>query len=494
MDAKRLTAKTFMLLAACMALSALHAVADEHQITGEVKDESGAPLEGVLVCLGPPPTLLQREANTFVQTGKDGSFSIPVTYPGEATLSCWHPEFISITESAFTGEALNLTLRRGAVLEGAVEWSEALRGRAVISAFFPASGFTEATRADKTGHFRFANLPDGACEVEARAEDAGRAKRMAATTTVRVRKHEANQISLPAAHPAASLEGAIRDANGFPAMAQLTLNIEANGATYVETLRSDIGGEFQLADLPAGKGQLALTATGNASQLLDVELSEGVHEMPPLTLEKGLPLRCSFLNSPEGTRGIQVTVFFGKVERPSGTLADIRALLDRPAAWSGVIRSKSEQMDMLAPGSYTLLAYPLASTTQDYTIFETAELLRLAPVYMDTFSVSKSSTGATVAAAFPQDERAAYAEAQAPLHPIIGTWAYEYRGSIWSRTFTRNGRCILAEGPLKGWDYPYVILGESRVAVITEDRRRMHVIRPDGKLDVEGQFVATKVK
>jgi len=168
-------------------------------------------------------------------------------------------------------------------------------------------------------------------------------------------------------------------------------------------------------------------------------------------------------------------------------------LLDAPAAWSGMLQDSSAEVGNLLPGDYTLLAYPVFSEGAEHAIFETAELLRVVPVYFGTVTINETGPGAMVAATFPRDQGAAHAAAQQTLHPIIGRWAYEHRGSVWTRTFTPDGRCILMEGPVVVRVNPYIIHGDSRVSVITDDKRRMHTIRPDGKLDVEGTFIATKL-
>src|SRR5690606_12234341 len=138
------------------------------------------------VALGPVPTLFARDENRYEQTDEHGMFAIPVTYPGEATLSCWHPDFISVTQPAATDTASNLTLQRGQTLEGTVDWSPELRGRALVSAYHPDSGYQEYTRTDSGGAYRFANLPAGTFEVEVRAENAGQTKQRIATATSHV--------------------------------------------------------------------------------------------------------------------------------------------------------------------------------------------------------------------------------------------------------------------------------------------------------------------
>lgn len=481
-------------LLGCIAWHIGSAAAVEHQIGGVIKNAEGNPIPGVLVALGPLPTLFARDEFRYEQTDQNGAFALPVTYPGKATLSCWHPDYISVTQPATTDTASNLTLLRGQTLEGTVDWGPELRGSAIVSAYLPDSGYQEYTRTDSGGTYRFANLPAGTFELEVRAENAGRTKQLTARAQASVIAGKQNRADFPAPGADGSLEGLVRDTTGFPAMALLSLRVEADGVTAVDSIRCGSDGEFHFEGLPAGRGHLTIAATGKASQLLEIEIDGASHVPSPVTLDEGLPLRCSFLNTPEDARGIQVAVYFGKLPQPSGALSEVRALLDAPAAWSGVIRSKSDRMDILAPGAYTLMAYPLASTTRDYSISERAELLRFAPVHLDTFTVATNSTGATVAAAFPGDGRAAQAAAQQPLHPIIGRWAYEYRGSIWTRTFTQDGRCILAEGPLRGWTNRYIILGEQRVAVLIDGTRRIHTLRADGKLDVEGQFIATKVE
>lgn len=469
-----------------------------HYFSGAVLDVEGNPIAGAVVTLGTPPVLFEREANRLTESGEDGRFRIGVPYAGDATLAFWHPDYISATLRADTEAKADVALRRGEALEGVVTAPASVKGRVVVSVLSRGDGFRDYARADADGRFRFGNLASGPCEVEARAESRDGTIRLSARASATVRTGggggggRALDISLPGG--ASAIAGSLVDATGFPVMGEATLYMNSDAGSFIATGRCGATGAFLISGAPSGEGVLVLSARDRGSLVREVSLDGGELRLDPVILGNGLPLRCSFLNTPAGTRAIHVLVMPGKVARPDGGIASVRALLDSPAVWTGALRGKSEKLDVLQPGDYTLLAYPLDSSTRELSVFERAELMQNAPVYMDSFSVAAQSTGATVAAAFPADQRPMIAAARAPMHPIIGRWAYTHEGSVWTRIFTADGRCILTEGPATHWTHPYVILGENRVAVLVDEKRRIHVIRDDGKLDIEGQFVATKVQ
>lgn len=464
----------------------------KHSITGTLVDDGNVPVRNAVVALGPMPSFFEREQNTYAHTDLQGVFRIPVTYPGNATLSCYHPDFIGVTESVSTDDAVTITLRRGETLKGAVSGTDVPLGTALVSVYFPGSGYQDFVRADGRGRFEIKNLPVGRCEIEARIEKGNR--RSVGVTTAVILPGKPAQATVKLPETGAACSGTVRDAAGNPVMATAALHVATDSGSYFESVRCDLDGHYSFAAVPGGSGQLVISATGKASQQLPVSLDEGDQTLESVILDGGQSLRCSFLNIPDGAKSIQVSVLFGKIARPGVSPSEVRALLDTPTAWTTTIREKSATLGDLPPGTYTMLAYPLASVTADQSTFETADLLRRSPVYMDSFTVNEGGAGTVIAAAFPGDGRAAHAAAHQPVHPILGTWAYEYKGSIWSRTFTTDGRCVLMEGPVTGWVNRYVILGERRVGVMIEGQQRIHEIRPDGKLDIEGQFVGTKVR
>jgi len=435
----------------CAVFGAPSAVAqrsdDGARITGTVKDVGGNPLQGVTVALGPVPTLFDRERGTYARTDAQGKFSVEVVYPGNITVSYWHPEYMPQTLTGSTEVSQEIVLRRGTTLAGSAQLSEEFLGKAVVSAHFPASGFLEYVRVSREGRFQFSNLPVGRCELELRAENTTGARRWTASVSAVLLPDRTNRTAIGLPQTGASLAGTLRDAAGGAITGQVALHVNAGSAAYYEVVRIGSEGRYNFSALPEGAGSVVISPAGRASQLLPVTVS-GEAELDAGELVAGKPLRCSFLAVPAGTRGIHLSVLFGKTSRPTGGLPEIRALLDAPAAWSGMLQDTSAEVGNLLPGDYTLLAYPVFSEGAEHAIFETAELLRVVPVYFGTVTINETGPGAMVAATFPRDQGAAHAAAQQTLHPI---------------------------------------------SVITDDKRRMHTIRPDGKLDVEGTFIATKL-
>ena len=468
----------------------------KHFIEGIVIDDKGNPVRDAFVALGPLLTLFEREQQGRIKINFSEDFRLGLSIPGRATVSVWHPDFIGSVQSATTGEPLSVVLQPGNVLEGKVDCPEDLKADIVVSAYFSDSGYQEYARAARDGTFRFGNLPAGSCELEVRAENGPGTRRVVLRDTVATRSGEAARADLAVSPTTSSLTGTVTDAANEPLTAQVTLFLDTDSGKYVETIRGGTDGHYVFPALPVGKGQLIVGANDKASRIQSVEIQDEGETLEPLQLGEAQSLRCSFLDAPEGTVAARLLLFPGKIKQSGELLSDVRALLDMPTVWSGVVRENSAALNMLAPGPYTLLAFPLASTASspEYDVFETAENLRLMPGYMDSFTVREDGAGVVVAAAFPRDERAAFAASHLPMHPIVGSWTYTYKGSVWTRTFTPDGRCILAEGTVTDWVHPYVVLGEQRVAVLIKGTRRIHTINADGTLDVEGQFTGTRME
>jgi hypothetical protein len=90
--------------------------------------------------------------------------------------------------------------------------------------------------------------------------------------------------------------------------------------------------------------------------------------------------------------------------------------------------------------------------------------------------------------------------------PIVGTWEYEYQGKLWRRTYSVNGYATLErQNPDSGefetdtwdgkpWVYDYHIIDGNTVIVTTDDgREHLHEILENGKMNIEGRFIATKL-
>ncbi|MCF6285100.1 MAG: hypothetical protein L3K26_07915 [Candidatus Hydrogenedentes bacterium] len=230
---------------------------------------------------------------------------------------------------------------------------------------------------------------------------------------------------------------------------------------------------------------------GKASRLVDVaiEPSEQTHE--GIQLDGGASVRCTLVNVPDGTEQVELILFFGKQDTPAGVLSDIQYLLDQPVAQTRLTGSRKVTLDRVSPGVYTLLAYPVNSDHRKGGAYRISDALLATPVYMDTFTLREGVQSTTIAAAFPGETPRQLANT--PTHPVVGQWVYPYKGSTWMRTFTRDGRCILSEGGVFAWENPYIILGTRRVAVIIGNSKRIHMVREDDRLEVEGKFVATRV-
>lgn len=91
----------------------------------------------------------------------------------------------------------------------------------------------------------------------------------------------------------------------------------------------------------------------------------------------------------------------------------------------------------------------------------------------------------------PETSNAAADGAQKPAstpvekHAILGTWSY----SGYTRSFTKDGICTLRNGETIIWEKPFKVDGPDQVTV--EDGL-VHKIKPDGTLDIEGNYTAKR--
>lgn len=75
-------------------------------------------------------------------------------------------------------------------------------------------------------------------------------------------------------------------------------------------------------------------------------------------------------------------------------------------------------------------------------------------------------------------------------HPILGYWFYKHNGTEYSREFTANRECILRYGRSISWTKKFELVDDNRANI----GNLTHVILPDGSMDIEGQYRATKPK
>lgn len=73
-------------------------------------------------------------------------------------------------------------------------------------------------------------------------------------------------------------------------------------------------------------------------------------------------------------------------------------------------------------------------------------------------------------------------------HAIIGTWEYTVDGQTYTRTFTQNKQCIDHERK-----YPYEIKKNGQVVVIASQLFLYHKVYPNGQLNIENRYTATRV-
>ncbi|MDA3924453.1 MAG: hypothetical protein PF904_07130 [Kiritimatiellae bacterium] len=74
-------------------------------------------------------------------------------------------------------------------------------------------------------------------------------------------------------------------------------------------------------------------------------------------------------------------------------------------------------------------------------------------------------------------------------HPILGVWKYTHQGAEYTREFKANNDCILWQGKNKSWTKKFTVIGNNQADV---GGGLKHIILPDGTMNIEGQYKATK--
>ncbi len=465
-----------------------------YTLRGTVLDGNGVPIAGARVTVGTIPSPLEQVMGTYIETSAEGKFSLETPYPPPFTLSAFHEAYLPESKSISKIEGdkgPELYLQEGNTLSGSIETDQPDLAPAWVAAYFASNGFESLVQASDAGRFTLKGLPTGRAQVTVRLEDRSHTRRYQRTEEAMVVPNGNNVVRLHFAAGMASLAGTITDPHGNPARADVTFRHVDEESDTTLTVATGSDGRFVLKGLPTGGGTLQVSAPGRASQLLDVTITPGANTLEPLALDSGAEVKCSFVNVPEGVRQIQVLLFFGKQEAPSGLLGDVQHLLDQPLAHRLLAQERVVTLKDVAPGEYTLLAHPMTPEASKKGPYRAADALRKLPVYMDTLSVRDGGAQTTVAAAFPRETP--YQVANQPIHPIVGQWTYIYKGSQFIRTFTRDGKYTLSEGGIVGQQYPYVILGRQRAMVVTPNRNLIHTVREDDKLDIEGVFVGTRM-
>jgi len=76
-------------------------------------------------------------------------------------------------------------------------------------------------------------------------------------------------------------------------------------------------------------------------------------------------------------------------------------------------------------------------------------------------------------------------------HPILGIWKYTHAGAEYSREFKANNDCILRQGNNIVWKKKFTVKGNHQADV---ESTLHHIIQPDGIMNIENQYKATKEK
>lgn len=89
----------------------------------------------------------------------------------------------------------------------------------------------------------------------------------------------------------------------------------------------------------------------------------------------------------------------------------------------------------------------------------------------------------------PETAKAKPKSVPVPVHAVLGAWEYRHGSATYTRTFTPDGICTLRQGSKVEWEKAFMVAGPDRVTV---EGGLSHRIKPDGTLDIEGRYTATK--
>lgn len=102
-----------------------------------------------------------------------------------------------------------------------------------------------------------------------------------------VEQHEPEHVAEPPPPPMAAVRGRVQTA-GASGIGGVTLQFRRD-SELVREVTTDAGGEFTIADLPAGPYQVSVAAPGYAAHEASVELKAGENPAFELTLKRDLP-------------------------------------------------------------------------------------------------------------------------------------------------------------------------------------------------------------
>ncbi len=225
-------------------------------VTGAVCGIDGTPLAGALVTVTPLYDQIgYREAGfPGVRTGADGSFEVPLPFPGVFRLKARKGRARSWIDGISPGAEVKLELHEPARTTVCVENSDpAAPAEATLRQIYPEAGL-EISGVRKGMNFVFDDTPPGYYFLSIRADDSF------VEHAVESFAGEATRLSL-LLPPAADLTGIVKDAFGQPlAGAAVTARSAATGKS-VDRVESDADGAFSFF-LPPGLYRLDVEKKG----------------------------------------------------------------------------------------------------------------------------------------------------------------------------------------------------------------------------------------
>ncbi len=75
---------------------------------------------------------------------------------------------------------------------------------------------------------------------------------------------------------------------------------------------------------------------------------------------------------------------------------------------------------------------------------------------------------------------------------IAGRWYYEEFGNSYSREFTAEGKCVFRKGETFVWSLPYRMVEGKAIIIMPDGLVLRHELTAEGRLDIEGKFLATR--
>jgi hypothetical protein len=262
----------------------------ESVVHGRVVDKSAQPIAGVLIGVGKIPrdeSGCVRDALT--RTDDDGAFQLDGQGPSETIVWAFHPNYVS-ESTAFApaqrrGNDIEMVLRRGAIIEGAVRKG----GRTAVGASISADNRKFTQQSD--GTYRLSGLSPGLLSVRAQFGDpAGHIGYFTMEKQVLVESGDTAQVNFDFIEGNAEIEVYLTAEGQTPRRAEVIVTLWSENGEKILCRVNEYNTDYcRLSGLPAGRLSLEVKVSAVSGteykRVIEVDSQAGY----TTTLELGLP-------------------------------------------------------------------------------------------------------------------------------------------------------------------------------------------------------------